>query len=237
MRCGWWRPSAHLPRCLAHRSLSRRTTSKRSSRIQPFRQLGYMALALGTGAWVAGIFHLMTHAFFKGLLFLGCGSVIHGMHGEQDMQKMGNLRKYMPVTFLTFLIGALANAGVIPLPASGARTRSSSAPGRAVSTRLGQDDRRDRACRCVHDRLLYVPARLPRPSSPKSASTSRRFIPHESKSPMTIPLIVLAVATVLVGLAWLPARDGVVPEIPGASLRHCFRRGNEQRNGLPVCGQ
>ncbi|MCO5216645.1 MAG: NADH-quinone oxidoreductase subunit L, partial [Thermomicrobiales bacterium] len=78
-------------------------------------QLGYMALALGTGAWLAAIFHLMTHAFFKGLLFLGSGSVIHGMHGEQDMRKMGGLRKHMPITFWTFLIGSAANAGVFPL--------------------------------------------------------------------------------------------------------------------------
>src|SRR5690606_16714202 len=78
-------------------------------------QLGYMAFALGTGAWVAGIFHLMTHAFFKGLLFLGAGSVIHGMHEEQDIRNMGGLRKHMPLTFWTFLIGSLANAGVFPL--------------------------------------------------------------------------------------------------------------------------
>ena len=63
---------------------------------------------------MAAIFHLMTHAFFKGLLFLGCGSVIHGMHEEQDIQKMGGLRKYMPLTFWTFLIGSLANAGIVP---------------------------------------------------------------------------------------------------------------------------
>src|SRR5215213_5096273 len=78
-------------------------------------QLGFMAFALGTGAWMSAIFHLMTHAFFKGLLFLGCGSVIHGMHEEQDIQRMGGLRKYMPITFSTFLIGALANAGIVPL--------------------------------------------------------------------------------------------------------------------------
>ena len=77
-------------------------------------QLGYMAFALGVGAWVPAIFHLFTHAFFKGLLFLGAGSVIHGMHDEQDMRKMGNLKKYMPVTYWTFLIGALANAGLFP---------------------------------------------------------------------------------------------------------------------------
>ncbi|MGH2561850.1 MAG: NADH-quinone oxidoreductase subunit L, partial [Thermomicrobiales bacterium] len=78
-------------------------------------QLGYMAFALGTGAWVAAIFHLMTHAFFKGLLFLGCGSVIHGVHEEQNIQNMGGLRQKMPVTFWTFLIASLANAGVVPL--------------------------------------------------------------------------------------------------------------------------
>ncbi|MBA3644036.1 MAG: NADH-quinone oxidoreductase subunit L, partial [Chloroflexia bacterium] len=77
-------------------------------------QLGYMAFALGTGAWVAAIFHLMTHAFFKGLLFLGAGSVIHGMHEEQDIQKMGGLRRYMPITFWTFVVASLANAGVVP---------------------------------------------------------------------------------------------------------------------------
>ncbi len=77
-------------------------------------QLGFMAFAIGTGAWMSAIFHLMTHAFFKGLLFLGCGSVIHGMHEEQDIQKMGGLKKFMPITFVTFLVGALANAGIVP---------------------------------------------------------------------------------------------------------------------------
>jgi NADH-quinone oxidoreductase subunit L len=78
-------------------------------------QLGYMFLATGIGAFAAAVFHLMTHAFFKALLFLGCGSVIHAMAGEQDMQRMGGLRKYMPVTFSTMLIGALAIAGIPPL--------------------------------------------------------------------------------------------------------------------------
>jgi len=74
-------------------------------------QLGFMVLALGVGAFATAIFHVMTHAFFKGLLFLGAGSVIHGMGGEQDVQKMGGLRTKMPVTFWTFLIGTLAIAG------------------------------------------------------------------------------------------------------------------------------
>ncbi|MBC7930956.1 MAG: NADH-quinone oxidoreductase subunit L [Rubrivivax sp.] len=75
-------------------------------------QLGYMFLACGVGAFVAAIFHVMTHAFFKALLFLGSGSVIHGMHHEQDMRRMGGLKKYMPVTFATMLTGWLAISGI-----------------------------------------------------------------------------------------------------------------------------
>jgi NADH-quinone oxidoreductase subunit L len=75
-------------------------------------QLGYMFLACGVGAFIAAIFHVMTHAFFKALLFLGSGSVIHGMHHEQDMRKMGNLRKFMPITFVTMMAGWLAICGI-----------------------------------------------------------------------------------------------------------------------------
>jgi NADH-quinone oxidoreductase subunit L len=78
-------------------------------------QLGYMFLAMGVGAFAAGAFHLMTHAFFKALLFLCSGAVIHGMAGQQDMRHMGGLRKYLPVTFLTMMIGTLAIAGIPPL--------------------------------------------------------------------------------------------------------------------------
>jgi proton-translocating NADH-quinone oxidoreductase chain L len=77
-------------------------------------QLGYMFLAVGTGAYVAAIFHMVTHAFFKALLFLGSGSVIHGMDGDQDMRHYGGLRRLMPITSITFIIGWLAIAGVPP---------------------------------------------------------------------------------------------------------------------------
>ncbi len=77
-------------------------------------QLGYMFVGVGVGAFSAGVFHLMTHAFFKGLLFLGAGSVMHAMSGELDMRKMGGLRKKIPVTFWTFLIACIAIAGVPP---------------------------------------------------------------------------------------------------------------------------
>ncbi|MEJ6512018.1 MAG: NADH-quinone oxidoreductase subunit L [Actinomycetota bacterium] len=77
-------------------------------------QLGYMFLAVGVGGYSAAIFHMITHAFFKALLFLGAGSVIHGMHDEQDMRRMGALRKIMPVTAITFIVGWLAISGVPP---------------------------------------------------------------------------------------------------------------------------
>ena len=77
-------------------------------------QLGYMFLAVGSGAYIAAIFHMVTHAFFKALLFLGAGSVIHGMHDEQDMKRMGALRKWLPITSGTFIVGWLAIAGVPP---------------------------------------------------------------------------------------------------------------------------
>ncbi|HEY0872242.1 MAG TPA: NADH-quinone oxidoreductase subunit L [Vicinamibacterales bacterium] len=78
-------------------------------------QLGYMFLGMGVGAYAAGIFHLYTHAFFKALLFLGSGAVIHALHGEQDLRNMGGLKKHLPITYWTFLIGAVAIAGVPPL--------------------------------------------------------------------------------------------------------------------------
>jgi NADH-quinone oxidoreductase subunit L len=78
-------------------------------------QLGYMFLAMGMGAFGAGIFHLYTHAFFKALLFLGSGAVIHALHGEQDIRNMGGLKKYLPITYWTFVIGSVAIAGVPPL--------------------------------------------------------------------------------------------------------------------------
>jgi NADH-quinone oxidoreductase subunit L len=78
-------------------------------------QLGYMFIGVGVGAYAAGVFHLMTHAFFKACLFLGSGSIIHAMHHEQDMRNMGGLRKYMPRTYWTFLVATIAIAGIPPL--------------------------------------------------------------------------------------------------------------------------
>src|SRR5213078_751674 len=88
------------------------TDIKRVLAYSTVSQLGYMFLACGVGAYIAAIFHLVTHAFFKALLFLGSGSVIHGMHHEQDMRKMGALKKYMPITFITMTMGWLAICGI-----------------------------------------------------------------------------------------------------------------------------
>jgi NADH-quinone oxidoreductase subunit L len=93
----------------------RQNDIKRVLAYSTLSQLGYMFLALGVGAYSAALFHMVTHAFFKALLFLGSGSVIHGMHHEQDMRKMGGLKKYMPFTAATFIVGWLAIAGVFPL--------------------------------------------------------------------------------------------------------------------------
>jgi NADH-quinone oxidoreductase subunit L len=91
------------------------TDIKRVLAYSTISQLGYMFLACGVGAFGIAVFHLFTHAFFKALLFLGSGSVIHALSGEQDMRRMGGLRKHIPWTFATFLVGTLAIAGIWPL--------------------------------------------------------------------------------------------------------------------------
>jgi NADH-quinone oxidoreductase subunit L len=91
------------------------TDIKRVLAYSTLSQLGYMFASLGVGAWTAAIFHLMSHGFFKGLLFLGSGSVIHAVDGEQDMRKMGGLARKIPITYVTMLIGSIAIAGVPPL--------------------------------------------------------------------------------------------------------------------------
>ena len=119
-------------------------------------QLGYMFMACGVGAFSAGVFHLMTHAFFKGLLFLAAGSVIHGIAGEQDMRKMGGLRHYMPWTFMTMTIATFAIAGFPPSGRLFLERRNSVEGVFEPLWQLGfLDHRRDHR---FHHFLLYVPA-------------------------------------------------------------------------------
>ena len=127
-------------------------------------QLGYMTVALGVSAYSAAIFHLMTHAFFKALLFLGAGSVIIGMHHEQDMRHMGGLRKYMPITFWTMLIGTLALVGTPFF--SGFYSKDTiieaAAHHAARGAQLGRDVRLlGGAAGRVRDRVLQLPPAVP----------------------------------------------------------------------------
>lgn len=168
-------------------------------------QLGYMAFALGTGAWVAAIFHLMTHAFFKGLLFLGCGSVIHGMHEEQDIRKMGGLRKQMPITFVTFLIGSLANAGVIPLAGFWSKDEiivgawSSDSPVGKLVAIVGL------LAAFLTALYMFRLVFLVFFNKPRYDS---HVHPHESGKTMTIPLILLAIPSLVIGFVGFPPEKG-----------------------------
>jgi len=166
-------------------------------------QLGYMFLALGVGAFAAGVFHLMTHAFFKALLFLGSGSVIHAMHHEQDMRKMGALKNKIPVTYWTMFIGTLAIAGTPGLAGFFSKDeilwRAFSSPqGHLVLWLLGA---------CVAGMTAFYMFRLLfmtfHGDSRVDHHTAHHI--HESPKSMTVPLIVLAVGSLLAGYLGVPA--------------------------------
>ena len=172
-------------------------------------QLGYMAFALGTGAWMTAIFHLMTHAFFKGLLFLGCGSVIHGMHEEQNIQNMGGLRKYMPLTFWTFLIGSLANAGVVPL--AGFWSKDEIITGAWTSSTFPNYGKFIAIVGLVAAFMtaFYMFRLVFLTFFGKPRFDTEHLHPHESAPAMTIPLVILAVPSLLVGfLVGFPPDEG-----------------------------
>jgi len=163
-------------------------------------QLGYMFLALGLGAYSTGVFHVTTHAFFKALLFLGAGSVIHAMGGEQDIRKMGGLRKKMPITYLTFLAATLAISGIPPFSGFFSKDMILSkalehnivlytlALGTALIT-------------CFYMfRLLYLVFF----GEQRMADTH----PHESSKVMTVPLMILSVLSVFGGFLNIPSLFG-----------------------------
>lgn len=162
-------------------------------------QLGYMFLALGTGAYVAAVFHVMTHAFFKALLFLGSGSVIHAMSGQQDIRFMGGLKSKLKVTYITFLIGCLAIAGIPPL--SGFFSKD------AILLSAFE-----------HNKLLYIVGVLTAAltafymfrllfitffGSFRGTEEQRHHV-HESPAAMTLPLIILAVLSIIGGFVGVP---------------------------------
>ena len=122
-------------------------------------QLGYMFLALGVGAFAAGVFHVFTHAFFKALLFLGAGSVIHAMSGEQDMRNMGDLRKRIPTTYWTMFIATLAIAGIPPFAGFFSKDEILWQTWTSEAWRLSHPVG-DRLYHGADDGVLYVPADL-----------------------------------------------------------------------------
>jgi NADH-quinone oxidoreductase subunit L len=179
-------------------------------------QLGYMTVALGASAYSAGIFHLATHAFFKALLFLGAGSVIIAMHHEQDMRRMGGLRKYMPITYLTMMVGALASAGIPGL--SGFFSKDSIIEAAHLSHTPGAAFAYFCVLSCVFVTALYTFRMMfmtfhgnERFAAAAAAGHDHHddhddhgghaHAPHESPAVVTLPLVALAIPSVAAG--WL----------------------------------
>ncbi|HEX7773310.1 MAG TPA: NADH-quinone oxidoreductase subunit L [Pyrinomonadaceae bacterium] len=174
-------------------------------------QLGYMFLACGVGAFIAAIFHVITHAFFKALLFLGSGSVIHGMHHEQDMRRMGGLKKYMPITFATMLTGWLAISG-IPIFAGFFskdeilwKTWSASIPFSKLLWGVGALTALLTAIYMTRMMVMtFWGEERFRDTHAEPDEHHGPVVPHESPRVMTIPLIVLAVLSTFGGLIGVP---------------------------------
>jgi NADH-quinone oxidoreductase subunit L len=196
-------------------------------------QLGYMFLAMGVGAFAAGIFHLYTHAFFKALLFLGSGAVIHALAGEQDLRNMGGLKKYLPVTYWTFLIGALAIAGVPLLSGFFSKdeilfkTFTSSNPYRLLLWGVGMvtslltatymfrlvflafhGDRRSAAHGSAHPEEEEPVAQTGHGHAAAAHHDTHdhghAHAPHDAPPSMAIPLIVLAIGSIIAGYVGIP---------------------------------
>lgn len=172
-------------------------------------QLGYMFLACGVGAFGAALFHLMTHAFFKALMFLGSGSVIHGMHEEQDIRKMGGLKKYMPITHFTFLLGWLAIIGLPPFAGFFSKDEilwlSFHSPlGHPLLWAIGA---------ITAALTAFYMTRLMALTFWGSSRVDKSVHPHESSWIMLFPLCALAVLSVIGGWIGIPHALGEI--LPG----------------------
>jgi NADH-quinone oxidoreductase subunit L len=161
-------------------------------------QLGYMMLGLGTGGVAVGMFHLLTHAFFKALLFLGSGSVIHACHHEQDIRQMGGLRRFMPVTFATYAIGMMALAGV-PLFFSGFWSKDE-----ILHSALSWPLSRGPFYLGLFGALLTAFYMTRQVAYVFYGSFRGERPPHESPRVMTLPLVILAVCTLLLSVVGTP---------------------------------
>jgi NADH-quinone oxidoreductase subunit L len=183
-------------------------------------QLGYMFMGAGVGAFVGAIFHVFTHAFFKALLFLGAGSVIHGMHHEQEMPRMGGLAKYMPITYRTMWLGWLASCGIPPLAGFFSKdeilwkTYSTGWFNGKVFWFIGFVTAGITAFYMTRlmaltfwgkERFKEASAHDSHSSSDESHGHHHEPVkPHESPGKMTVPLVVLAVGATVVGLIGIP---------------------------------
>jgi NADH-quinone oxidoreductase subunit L len=169
-------------------------------------QLGYMFLACGVGAWAAGIFHLMTHAFFKALLFMGAGSVMHALAGELDMRKMGGLKKYMPKTYGTYLVGTLAIAGIFPFAGFFSKDEilfKAYTQGNIFLWLIGA------AAAFMTSFYMFRTVYMTFHGDSRMDPHVEHHV-HESPPVMTVPLMILAVLSVIGGFVGLPV-------IPGAN--------------------
>jgi NADH-quinone oxidoreductase subunit L len=167
-------------------------------------QIGYMFMGCGVGAYAAGMFHLTTHAFFKSLLFLAAGSVMHALSGELDMRKMGGLKKYLPLTYPTFLVGAIAIAGVPPFSGFFSKDEilvSAFSSGRYLVWALGVVGAVLTAFYMF--RLIYMTFH----GEERIEKEIRHHI-HESPRVMTVPLMILAFLSIIGGLIGLPESLG-----------------------------
>lgn len=175
-------------------------------------QLGYMFLGLGVGAYTGAVFHVMTHAFFKALLFLGAGSVIHAMHHEQDIRKMGGLKKSLPITHATFLLGCLAIAGIPPFAGFFSKDEILAAAYGAnkIYWVVGVITA---GMTAFYMFRLYATTFL---GQFRGGEQLHGHQPHESPAAMTIPLIVLAVLSVIGG--WVGIPEALMPN--AHSLEH-----------------
>ena len=169
-------------------------------------QLGYMFMALGVGAWAIAIFHLMTHAFFKALLFLGAGSVIHAMGGEQDMDKMGGLRKRIPATYYTLVAGALALSGIFPFAGFWSKDDILGATwrdGKYLIWAVGLIAAFITAFYTF--RMIFMTFF----GKPRMDKETEKHI-HESPWSMIVPLVVLAIGALLAGFLGMPGKLGAI---------------------------
>jgi len=179
-------------------------------------QLGYMFLAMGVGAYAAGIFHLYTHAFFKALLFLGSGAVIHALAGEQDLRRMGGLKRDLPVTYWTFLIGAIAISGVPGFAGFFSKDEILAKTFESGHTLLWGVGLLTSLLTAIYMfRVVYLafhgkPAAAPRPAHPEeeeaAAQAHAHSHLHDAPPAMALVLIVLAAGSVLAGYVGLGGR-------------------------------